>query len=358
MSITRPTLLINRAICERNIKRMATKAKNSGVRFRPHFKTHQSAEVGEWFRTEGVTAITCSSVSMAQYFATHGWDDITIAIPVNLLEIDAINALASRVKLGLLVESVTSAQYLADNLTHDVNVWLEIDSGDGRTGVHWGDPVTTYDIAQILEDAPRIHFAGLLTHAGRTYALRDQSAIQNVYDGTVNRLLSVQKDLAQQGIENLELSVGDTPGCTIVDDFGLVNEVRPGNFVYYDVKQMLYGICEPEDIGVAVACPIISKQVRDGQHQLTVYGGAVHLSKDWVTTEDGQQIFGHLVRLGDTSWGYLPPDNYIKGLSQEHGVLAVSPFIYREYTIGDVIGILPAHSCLTVDILRDTAQII
>lgn len=65
-SIQRPTLLLDPDRAKRNISRMAEKAARSGLRFRPHFKTHQSAAVGEWFRPFGVTAITVSSVEMAE----------------------------------------------------------------------------------------------------------------------------------------------------------------------------------------------------------------------------------------------------------------------------------------------------
>ncbi|MDQ1351629.1 MAG: hypothetical protein QG657_1934, partial [Acidobacteriota bacterium] len=65
----------------KNIIRIKEKiARSPGVRFRPHFKTHQSAQIGQWFREMGVSAITVSSVDMALYFAQHGWTDITIAI--------------------------------------------------------------------------------------------------------------------------------------------------------------------------------------------------------------------------------------------------------------------------------------
>ena len=77
---TKPTLFVNKQIALRNIQRMAAKAKQSNVRFRPHFKTHQSVDIGEWFRKFCVTAITVSSVEMAAYFAANGWADITIEI--------------------------------------------------------------------------------------------------------------------------------------------------------------------------------------------------------------------------------------------------------------------------------------
>ena len=78
---TRPTLLIDKAKCKANIKRMALKARQNDIEFRPHLKTHQSLEIGDWFRQEGVTKITVSSVAMAKYFAQDGWKDITIAFP-------------------------------------------------------------------------------------------------------------------------------------------------------------------------------------------------------------------------------------------------------------------------------------
>ena len=111
--IKAPTLLLDKNRAQANLRRMAAKAAAQKVRFRPHFKTHQSAEIGEWFRAEGVTAITVSSMRMAAYFAAHGWEDILVAFPVNLREIEEIRTLSEQVHLGLLVESPESVERLA-----------------------------------------------------------------------------------------------------------------------------------------------------------------------------------------------------------------------------------------------------
>ncbi|MFO1528905.1 MAG: hypothetical protein U1F77_03975 [Kiritimatiellia bacterium] len=103
-TIARPTLLIHRARVELNIAAMAAKAAASGVRFRPHFKTHQSIEVGRWFRAAGVEAITVSSPDMAVEFAADGWDDILIAVPLNPGAVDIYRDLSERIALGLLVD--------------------------------------------------------------------------------------------------------------------------------------------------------------------------------------------------------------------------------------------------------------
>ncbi|MBY0433245.1 MAG: hypothetical protein K2U26_03955 [Cyclobacteriaceae bacterium] len=88
MKITRPTLLLDEQKCRANIKRIVDKAKRARVKLRPHFKTHQSHEVGSWFREEGVSACTVSSIEMAAYFAKDYWHDITVAFPVNVLEVE------------------------------------------------------------------------------------------------------------------------------------------------------------------------------------------------------------------------------------------------------------------------------
>lgn len=102
-SISRPALLINENQARENIRKMADKARLSSVDFRPHFKTHQSIQIGRWFRDYGTTKITVSSVEMAAYFASDGWDDITIAFPLNYRQLSEIEELAADVHLGILV---------------------------------------------------------------------------------------------------------------------------------------------------------------------------------------------------------------------------------------------------------------
>ena len=115
-TILKPTLLLDKVRVIRNIERMVEKANTNHVRFRPHFKTHQSAIIGDWFRARGVESITVSSLDMAWYFAQCGWKDILVAFPVNILEIDKINALAADIHLHLLVESPETVQFLEEHL--------------------------------------------------------------------------------------------------------------------------------------------------------------------------------------------------------------------------------------------------
>ena len=343
--ITKPTLLLDTQKAKRNITRMAEKAQRCGVRLRPHFKTHQSAIIGEWFRAQGITDITVSSVDMAIYFARHGWDDITIAFPVNWLEIDKINHLAETIHLHLLVESLESVKFLAAHMKHPVSLWLEIDTGYGRTGVSWQAERELREIAEGIAAADHLTLTGLLTHAGHAYGPTTSERATQLYQETVTRLQASRTSLHQP---ELWLSLGDTPTCTLVDDFDGVDEIRPGNFVFYDFMQAQNGVCSPDDVAIALACPVVS--IHPERQEITLYGGAVHLSKEYLTRPDGRSTFGAIALPTDSGWGDPLPEVFVQRLSQEHGIVQAPRDFIQQIHIGDVLLVLPVHSCLTANL--------
>ena len=106
MNFSTPTLVINKTISLNNLGRMIDVAKKNNLVLRPHFKTHQSIEVGNWFKEKGITSITVSSISMAEFFSSE-WNDITIAFPLNILEIDKLNLMIRENRVKLLIDSIS-----------------------------------------------------------------------------------------------------------------------------------------------------------------------------------------------------------------------------------------------------------
>ncbi len=349
--IKRPSLILDHEKALRNIQRMGNKASKSGVLFRPHFKTHQSAEVGEYFRDHGVSAITVSSVDMALYFADQGWKDVTVAFPANLRQIDDMNALAERINLNILVESNETIHFLRQNLKFPVDVWIKVDVGYGRTGIPFKQSDRVVELVNEMKEGDILGFKGLLTHSGHAYHARSVEEVKRIYHDTVLSLNTVRNILVENGISGVRVSIGDTPTCSLVDSFDGVDEIRPGNFVFYDVMQLMIGACSPEDIAVAVACPVVAKHPERGE--IVLYGGAVHFSKESVTKEGGAAIFGLLVCEEDNGWGAPIEDAYVSSLSQEHGVVKAGPDLVAKTRIGDILLVLPVHSCLTLNLLGD-----
>ena len=328
---------------------MAQKAKESNVIFRPHFKTHQSAEIGEWFREEGVTKITVSSFTMAEYFAGAGWKDILVAFPVNILEIDRINTLASKLDLSLLIESEESLNFLAKNLTSKVNISIKIDTGYHRTGIAWDDFDKIQSLVELASKSAIMDFTGFVVHSGNTYQVKSPEEIIQIHNDSLQKLSQLKANLSSEGIIQL-ISIGDTPSCSIVDVFNGADEIRPGNFVFYDVMQSELGSCSINDIAVALACPVVA--VHPERNEAVIYGGAIHLSKEFITDSKGNKVFGLPVKLTEGGWTEPLTGTYVKALSQEHGIISSTSEILSGVKPGDVIGILPIHSCLTAHQMR------
>lgn len=354
IDITQPTLLVNFERVKRNILRMAVKSRQQGIRFRPHFKTHQSAIIGDSFREQGVTAITVSSVNMALYFSRHGWDDITIAFPTNLRQISAINELAKKIHLGVLVENKDTVEFLGSHLIAPVDVWIEIDEGSHRSGIRWDQPDQVLSLAKEIRKSSLLRARGILTHAGRIYCAGSTSEIDYIYHESVGRMNSLRRFLSGMGFE-LEVSVGDTPGCTICTEFGPVDEIRPGNFVFYDAVQLALGVCKLDDIAAILACPIVARYPQ--RNEVVIYGGAVHFSKDTVNI-DGQACYGLVVSYQEGEqeavghdWISLIPGGTVNRLTQEHGVVSLPDEMINQVKVGELLYVIPAHVCLTVSAL-------
>ncbi|WP_370391541.1 alanine racemase [uncultured Winogradskyella sp.] len=347
-NIKKPTLLLDKTKCLANIKRMASKAKKHHLQFRPHFKTHQSLEIGRWFKDFGVDKIAVSSLSMANYFSKE-WNDITVAFPTNILEIDTINSLASNITLNLTVENTESVEYLKKHLTHKVNLFIQIDVGYGRTGIDPSNTTYTNDILHVIDDSKMMEFVGFLYHAGHTYSCRSKDCIENIHHHGL-KVINELKNQYLKSYPNLIVSLGDTPSCSISEDFQSIDEIRPGNFVFYDLMQHQIGSNAIEDIAVAMACPIVAKH--KDRSEIVIYGGGIHFSKDRII-ENGTTIYGKVVEKTASGWGKVVKDTYLKRVSQEHGIVKVPSEDFDHYAIGDYLLILPVHSCMTVDVMTN-----
>jgi len=345
MEVERPELILDKNIVLKNISMMKNKADKSGVIFRPHFKTHQSLEIGKWFRQSGVTKITVSSLKMAEYFAADNWNDITVAFPVNIREIDFINQLAKKIKLNLLVESIESVKFLSENLKADVSVYIKIDVGGNRTGIKADNINEIASLVRKIRNCKKLLPEGLLTHAGHTYQAKNKTEIKSIWNDSVVKLKAIKNSIDN----NLLVSVGDTPACSVISNFSEVNEIRPGNFVFYDYMQYKLGVCGFEQIAAVLAVPVVAKH--SDRNEIVVYGGAVHLSKDFIE-ERGRKIYGGVVKLFFESWSKPINNAFVKSLSQEHGIIKIPQSEFEQIKIGSLIGIVPVHSCLTVSLMK------
>lgn len=345
--LARPTAVVDMEVARKNLERMQEKARKHQKGFRPHFKTHQSAAVGKLFADAGIEKITVSSLMMAEYFASAGWEDITIAFPVNVREVEAIDALAAKVKLSLLVGSEEVVGILAKHLQHPVDIFIKGDAGYRRTGIDVEDIPVIEKLVKRIEDKPHFSFAGFLIHNGHTYHAQSEEEILEVHDRSLEKLARLAT-WKQSHYPDAIISLGDTPALSLARHFENVDELRPGNFIFYDVMQHLLGSCRIQDIAISVACPVVAKHPE--RKEIVVYGGGVHLSKEGVGFL-GKTIYGFASTFNQSGWTLPDKRSYVKKLSQEHGIIHASDDLMDQVKVGDLLAVLPVHSCLVPPLL-------
>lgn len=349
-SILKPTFVVSRKICERNIQKMAEKAKKSNCVLRPHFKTHQSAEVGKLFKAAGINKITVSSLSMAEYFASFGWNDILVAFVFNHRELANAKRLSSQINLHLLVDSVETVKFIANNISSELNLYIKIDTGNRRTGIDINDINLLDTLISEISKFNHLKLIGLLGHCGHTYFSKNKNEIIEIWNNTVTKLINL-KYRYKALFPELIISLGDTPSCNLVDNFNGIDEVRPGNFVYNDLMQVNLNTCSYNDIAAVVACPVVSKN--NSRNEIVIYGGAVHFSKDFIVDNNGNKIFGLVTNINN---GFVEPyeNCYLISLTQEHGIIRCNNSLFEKTKIGDIVFIIPIHSCLTANQLLNS----
>ncbi len=348
-NIDRPTLILDETKCRKNMLKMKQKAERNGLAFRPHFKTHVSIEIGEWFRELGVDKIAVSSIAMAEYFAEAGWKDILVAFPCNLRSIERINKLAAQIDLNILVEDPVVLAKINTALKYKVSVWINIDSGYGRCGIKAENDSVVLDLASQTAEAEKLKFKGMLSHAGHSYGARSKTEIGEIHDSSIAKIQNLSNKLRPHFPE-LEISIGDTPTCCSMEHFGPATEIRPGNFVFFDLSQNQIGSCAINEIAVCMACPIVA--IYPERNEMIIHGGTVHFAQDLMLHANYEkEIHGLVVeQTAEFQWGETT-GSYLKKLSQEHGTVHLSSEDAKRYQIGDLVFILPVHSCTCANLM-------
>lgn len=337
-----PELYINEEVVRRNIEKMSRKALHYGMQLRPHFKTHQCAEVASWFGDHHISRCAVSSLKMAWYFARHGWKDILIAFPLIPAQAEEYNRLAQQVSLTLFLSDPNSLRFFS-MIRQPVKVMVEIDTGHHRTGIGVWEEEKIWQVVQHLQQNQFIEFGGFAVHAGETYHCSGESAVG---EALARNLQHIKKLKARY--PGACVSYGDTPSLSLGADFEGIDEARPGNFVFYDLMQLNLGACAPEEIALHLLCPVVASYPQ--RKQVVIHGGAVHLSKEYLSINGGEPVYGHVVAANHAYAENMPAGiketMEVIALSQEHGIIRATHGQAQQILPGQSLPVIPVHSCL------------
>lgn len=345
-----PAAVVDLDLLCRNCEEMLSLAARHGVRLRPHVKTHKCVDAA-LLQCAGVGPVTVSTLAEARKLRSAGFDDVLWAVPCPHPRIvEAVDLVADGFRLAVLADQVETVANLASVAVSRgvvVSVWLKVDSGGGRAGVA-PDGREGAAIGRAIGDAAGLELAGLLTHAGQAYGCRTRDEAARVARAECDALLEVAATLREHGIDPGVLSVGSTPTVRAWDAAfqppgrAGVDEIRPGNYVFFDAFQTTIGSCAPHDVAFTVLASVIG--VYPQRRTAVLDAGALALSADpGPIHADPSCGYGRLLDVG----GAPLPGLTLCRLSQEHGVVhAEEAAACDQLRVGQRVRIMPNHSCL------------
>lgn len=340
-----PCLILDVERVRQNAARTSEIAKRNNVSLRPHVKTHKSIEVARIQTAVHDGALTVSTLAEARAFAQHGFADITYAVPIELGKFaEAIEIVKSGVKLNLITDDAETSAELdeaAGRASVKFDVFLEVDCGYHRCGVA-PESKEAVEIPRLISDAKNLNFAGILTHAGHSYHARSIEEIRQIAAQERDVMTEFAEKLRADSIEVPVVSIGSTPTIHHVDHLAGVDEIRPGNYIFFDAFQATLGSCGFEDCALTVLAAVVHRDRE--RRKIIVDAGAIALSKDRGAVHlDSNCGYG---RVLDSAGNDL--NMRVESVSQEHGTIHVGDdATFDRLKIGSRIRILANHSCLT-----------
>jgi D-serine deaminase-like pyridoxal phosphate-dependent protein len=340
-----PSLVLDLARVKTNAARVREIAESNNVRLRPHIKTHKCIEVGR-MQTEGFDgAITVSTLAEARVFADNGFNDITYAVPIEPGKYaEAVGFVRGGVKLNLLTDDADTVKALdraAGEAGVKFDVFVKIDCGTHRVGVepHTAEAV---EIPRLISDSANLDFAGILTHAGHSYNASSVEGIRDVARHERDVMVELAGRLREMSIDVPTVSIGSTPTINHIDHLEGIDEVRPGNYIFFDAYQATLGSCGFEDPALTVLAAVVHKDA--GNKKLVVDAGGIALSKDRGPVGlDPACGYGHVLDIDGQETGLR-----VTSLSQEHGeISSENDALISKFRVGDRVRILANHSCMT-----------
>lgn len=360
-----PALLLDAPRLQANLRRMAERMAELGVRLRPHVKTAKCLPVADATdaanRAAGVPGavssgmthgpITVSTLREADQFAAAGWRDITYAVGLTPNKFAHVRRLLDAgVALTVILDSVDAARALSAasaDWPAPVAVLIEIDTDGQRAGLR-PDAPALLDVAAALS-GPGVRLDGVLTHCGGAYHAHGAVALRAIAEQERAGAVQAAERLRAAGHAAPVVSVGSTPTALFAEHLAGVTEVRAGVYVFMDLMMAALGVCALDEIAASVLTSVIGHQPDKGW--TLIDAGWMALSRDrGLAGEFPDQGLGLVCDAAGEPLGADGGEWIVSAANQEHGIVthrSGDPARRLDLPVGSLLRILPNHACAT-----------
>jgi 3-hydroxy-D-aspartate aldolase len=331
-----PALIVDLDAFERNLKRLADRTAGSGVRLRPHAKTHKCAVIGLKQMELGAVGVCCQKVSEAEAMVYGGVKDVLVTNEiVGKQKLRRLMGLAGSARIATCADDpaqVTALDEAAGEAGITLPVHVEVNMGGNRCGVEPGQPAL--DLARKIIDARHLSFAGLQAYHGSAQHLRGWEERQKAIAGAVEKAGSTRDLLAQNGIQCGNITGAGTGTFEFETASGVYTELQCGSYIFMDAD---YGRNLDRDGG----------QTRAFEPSLFVWATVMSRpADDRAIVDAGLKALS--VDSGMPTVWEEPAATYERA-SDEHGKLTINAATNR-LKLSDKIKLVPGHCDPTVNL--------
>jgi 3-hydroxy-D-aspartate aldolase len=231
-----PALLLDLDAFEHNLRYLNESLRGTGVRVRPHSKSHKCPQIALRQIALGAVGVCCQKVSEAEAMVLGGVGNVLIANEVvGARKLERLAALAKQATVGVCVDDLNNLEDLARAVAGadtSVDVYVEVDVGANRCGVQPGAPVLA--LAQAISRSANLRFAGLHAYHGAAQHLR-QPAERRAAIAQAAASVKTTVELLQRNGVRTDIVTGAGTGTYLLEATSKIyNEIQPGSYVFMD----------------------------------------------------------------------------------------------------------------------------
>lgn len=234
--IPTPALLLDVNILKTNAEAMRTLLDGSGLRLRPHYKSHKCADIALWQMENGAVGMTCAKLSEAEDLCDAGVENILIANQiVDPAKIRRLAELAGNCHLTVCIDSKENADALSAAAVGSGNTiycLVEYDIGMQRCGVITKEEVL--DLAKHVSTCENLVFEGIQAYAGHISHVEDKTMRKSMTAENYEKLRILLEYLRENGVSVNTVSGGSTGTAEIKAAEGLYTELQAGSYLFMD----------------------------------------------------------------------------------------------------------------------------
>lgn len=242
--IPTPALVLDLQAFDTNLKTMADHCRATGCGFRPHAKTHKCPEIARRQVASGALGICVATVPEAEAMVAAGIRGVLLTSPI--MEPGKIKRMVELAKLGGEVmlsvghaREVTLLAHAADAAHVTLNLLVDLDVGDRRTGVPAGQPAV--ELARQIATHKRLQIRGVQAYAGHASHVVGFKSREQTSRVAMAKAVETRDLLAQAGFDASILSGGSTGTYNIDSLIRGVTELQVGSYVFMDVDYRRIG---------------------------------------------------------------------------------------------------------------------